>query len=138
MTNLENKRSSSYSDTFVVPRVWLDANDHMNNIEFVRLMQEVAVGHSDAVGCTKATIEMGAAWFVRSHSIEYKRPAAEGDTISVETWIDGTDRLRSTRKYVFRNEAGDTLALAETEWILVDRERGRPLRIPEDLINLFW
>lgn len=135
---MDNSLSSKYSATFIVTEDWLDANDHMNNIEYVRLMQEVAVAHSDEVGCTRETIAMGAAWFVRGHTIQYKRPADKGEQIYVETWIDGTDRLRSTRKYIFKNASDATLAEAETEWILVDRSSGRPLRIPDDLIKLFW
>ncbi|NND72261.1 MAG: acyl-CoA thioesterase [Rhodothermales bacterium] len=101
-------------------------------------MQDIAVAHSDSVGCTRVTKELNCTWFVRSHTIEYKRPAALGDTIVVTTWIDGTDLLRSTRKYTF--ESGDdktVFATAETVWILVDVSSGRPRRIPADLIELF-
>ena len=117
----------------------LDAYNHVSNIEYVRLMQDVAVEHSDSVGCTRLTEEMNCAWFVRSRTIEYKRPAITGDVLEITTWIDSTDLLRSTRKYRFAKLGSDTtLAIAETTWILVDVVSGRPRRIPEELIRLFW
>lgn len=53
----------------------IDANGHASNVEFVRWMQDAAVQHSDATGCTAATREVGAMWMVRSHRIDYRRPA---------------------------------------------------------------
>lgn len=130
-------KSSIHTKSYLVEDSWLDVNQHMNNIEYVRVMQDIAVEHSDVVGCTSATHEMGAAWFVRAHSIEYKRPASAGEMLTVDTWISGTDRLRSTREYEFRNVAGVIVATAETVWILVDQHSGRPKRIPPELIQLF-
>ena len=57
----------------------IDANGHVNNVEFVRWMQEAAVRHADERGCTAATKDAAATWVVRSHRIEYLRPALAGD-----------------------------------------------------------
>ena len=75
-----------------VPPTAIDANGHVNNIEFVRWMQDAAVAHSDAVGCTAATMAAGATWVVRSHHIEYRRPAFAGDRIRVVTWVENNRR----------------------------------------------
>src|SRR6478736_7931774 len=79
----------------------IDANGHANNIEFVRWMQEAAVAHADAAGCTAATQQAGATWVVRAHQIEYLRPAFQGDRIDVLTWVADFRRAFSTRKYKF-------------------------------------
>src|SRR4051794_31423300 len=84
-----------------VPPTSIDANGHVNNIEFVRWMQEAAVAHADAAGCTAATQQAGATWVVRAHQIEYLRPAFEGDRIDVLTWVADFRRAFSTRKYKF-------------------------------------
>src|SRR4051794_18334412 len=42
------------NDVEVLPSA-LDANGHANNVEFLRWMQDAAVAHADAVGCTAAT-----------------------------------------------------------------------------------
>jgi acyl-CoA thioester hydrolase len=131
-------QSHKYSKQHHVTEEWLDENNHVGNIEYIKLLLDIAAEHCDSVGCTSATESMGAAWFVRSHFIEYKRPMALGQDVMLTTWIDETDTLRSTRKYVFEQiPDGQIFAEARTEWILVDVKSGRPKRIPADLIQLF-
>jgi acyl-CoA thioester hydrolase len=112
----------------------IDENRHVNNVQYVQWMQDVAVAHSDERGCTGLLEKLGGAWVARSHRIEYLRPALSGDNIVIKTWVSGLGRVRSTRKYCFVREAdGVELARAETEWVFVDRNSGRPKSIPKEL-----
>lgn len=116
----------------------IDANGHANNVDYLRWMQEAATSHSDAVGCTKATQAVGATWVVRSHHIEYLRPAFEGDRIEVRTWVADFRRTFSLRKYEFvRPVDGVVLARGETDWIFVDVGSGRPRSVPQEIRELF-
>src|SRR3954471_3653461 len=105
----------------------IDVQGHANNVEYVRWMQDVAVRHSDAAGCTAATIEAGALWVARSNHIEYLRPAMLGDRIKLTTWVSNLRKAFSLRKYKFtRTRDATVLATAETNWVFVDRTSGRP------------
>jgi acyl-CoA thioester hydrolase len=116
----------------------IDANGHANNVEFVRWMQEAAVSHADAVGCTAATLAAGATWVVRSHRIEYARPALQGDPIDVRTWVENVRRAFSLRKYEFvRVSDGTVLARGQTDWVFIDSTTGRPRSIPEQIGAMF-
>src|SRR5437763_12949602 len=86
---------------FDVPASAIDANGHVNNVEFVRWMQEAAVRHADERGYTAATKAAGATWVVRSHQIQYVRPALAGDRVEVLTWVADLSRAFSLRKYRF-------------------------------------
>src|SRR5215472_3276954 len=99
----------------------IDANGHANNIEFVRWMQEAAVAHADAAGCSAATRDAGATWVVRSHQIEYLRPAMLDDRIEVRTWVMDFRRAFSRRQYEFvRVSDQQVLARGQTDWVFVD------------------
>jgi acyl-CoA thioester hydrolase len=127
-----------YAHTIQVPATAIDANAHVNNIEFVRWMQDIAVAHADAVGCTTATREAGATWVVRSHQIEYRRPALLEDRIQVRTWIADFRRAFSRRKYDFIRESDQTvLARGETDWAFIDIATGRPRSIPSNIAAMF-
>jgi acyl-CoA thioester hydrolase len=116
----------------------IDANGHANNVEFVRWMQEAAVAHADAVGCTAATLAAGATWVVRSHQIEYARPAMKGDRIEVRTWVENVRRAFSLRKYEFvRPSDGVTLARGQTDWVFIDAATARPRSIPDTIAGMF-
>src|SRR5438034_4457466 len=63
-----------------VPAEVVDGNGHVNNVAYVQWMQDAAISHSRASGCTRATEAIGATWVARTHHVEYLRPAFAGDT----------------------------------------------------------
>ncbi len=121
-----------------VPSEVVDGNGHVNNVAYVQWMQEAAIRHSAAAGCTALTRELGATWVARSHHIEYRKPAFAGDTVAVLTWVVNFRRAFSLRRYKFVR-AGDEalLARAETDWVLIDASTGRARAIPEAITKAF-
>ena len=116
----------------------VDGNGHVNNVAYVQWMQDVAVRHSDATGCSAATTAAGAAWVARSHQIEYLSPAFAGDRVESSTWVVNFRRVRSLRRYRFvRKSDGKVLARGETDWVFVDAASGRPRAVPEAVTRLF-
>jgi len=125
--------------TLTVSAESIDVNGHVNNLEYLRWMQEVATLHSAAQGWPlERYLETGTTWVVRSHSINYLRPAFAGDSISLLTWIAGFSERMSPRKYLFRRSSDQqVLARAETVWVFVDAAKGRPARIPDEFRSAF-
>ena len=116
----------------------IDENGHVNNIEYLRWMQDAAMHHADSSGCTEATTAVGATWVVRSHRIEYLKPAFSGEHVSVLTWVSNFRRVQSLRKYrMIRMEDHAVLAEAETDWIFVDARSGRLRSIPKEVSTVF-
>ena len=135
---MDSQANGIYRHEFTVPLASVDENGHVNNVEYVKWMQDVAVAHSDTVGCSRATQEAGATWVARSHRIEYLRPAFAGDRIAALTWVCNFRKVRSVRKYKFlRTTDGAVLAEGETDWVFVDAATGRPRSIPEIVSVLF-
>lgn len=123
---------------FAFPASSEDLNEHVNNTEYVRMMQEAAIAHVDAVGWpTEKLREDGLTWVVHSHRIEYRRPCFAGEPLSLYTWVRDYRRFRSTRRYRFVRDADAALlAEAETEWVFLDFRRGRPASIPDTFPDL--
>jgi len=121
-----------------VPEDAVDVNGHVNNLEYLRWMQSAAVLHSDSQGCTKATTDAGATWVVRTHHVEYLRPAFAGEHLIVLTWVSDFRRVQSLRKYkIIRVEDNAVLVRGETDWVFVDAKTGRLRSIPQNVINSF-
>ena len=123
----------------VVPESAIDLNGHVNNIEYLRWMQAIATSHSAARGWTLERYrQTRCSWVVRSHFIEYLRPAFAGQTLLLLTWIATTGQCESTRRYLFWREADRRLiAQAETAWVFVSARSGRKTRIPEEFRQVF-
>lgn len=127
-----------YRYTFAVPAEALDANGHVNNVHYVQWMQDVAVRHFETLGGIPPTQAAGATWVVRSHNIEYLNPAFVGEQIEVRTWVASVRRVRCLRRYEFLRLAdGKLLVRGATEWIFVNARSGRPLSIPDEVLQVF-
>ncbi|MDJ0576424.1 MAG: thioesterase [Xenococcaceae cyanobacterium MO_234.B1] len=127
-----------YHHIFIVPEQAIDENGHVNNVEYVRWMEQAAKLHSHVEGCTQETNLLGATWVIRTHRIEYFKPILAGEQIAVLTWVSNLRRVRSLRKYKFLRLAEPSiLAAGETDWIFVDSQTGRPRAIPESVSGLF-
>lgn len=131
-------KSSIYSYRLTVPLTAVDANNHANNVEYIRWMQDAAVGHSNEIGATAEAANQGGTWYVRSHHIDYFRPAQVNEVINVLTWVADFRKSSSLRKYkIIRDKDGAVLAEANTIWVFVNAETGRPQSIPETIRDLF-
>jgi acyl-CoA thioester hydrolase len=122
----------------LVPEEAEDQNGHVNNVEYLRWMQDAAMQHSEITGCTAATNAAGATWVVRTHKIEYFKPAFAGDRVVIVTWIADFRRVQSLRKYKIIRPADDALlAEGETNWVFVDAQKGTLRSIPQEVRAAF-
>ena len=130
--------SQIYRYKLTVPEDAVDINGHVNNLEYLRWMQDAAILHSDHQGCTKATTKAGATWVVRTHYVEYLRPAFAGEEIIVLTWVSNFRRVLSLRKYrIIRVKDNAVLVEGETDWVFVDAKTGRLRSIPKNVMAAF-
>jgi acyl-CoA thioester hydrolase len=128
-----------FEHPLTVPAEAIDGQGHVNNLEYVRWMQQAAVAHSDAQGWTSQRYrQIGAGWVVRSHRIEYLRPAFAGDHIMVYTWVADFRKVRSLRKYkMVRLDDGATLAVAETDFAFFGFQHRVARRVPPEVAASF-
>ena len=114
----------------------IDALGHVNNVVFLRWVQDAAVAHWSAL--TNEGQKAEVVWVVVRHEIDYKKPALPGDRVRARTWVGGASR------HVFERHteivrAGDeaVLARARTLWVPVDPRRGRPTVVSSEVRALF-
>jgi len=137
-TPTQSHREPFYRFEIIVPAAAVDRNRHVNNVAYVQWMQDAALQHSAATGCTRMTEAVGATWVARMHRIEYLSPAFAGDALTVLTWVADFRKVRSLRRYRFiRASDQKVLAQGETDWVFIDMSTGRPRGIPKEIANLF-
>lgn len=116
----------------------IDEYGHAGNYHYVKWMQHAAIAHSTANGWSpREYTELGAGWVVRLHKITYLKPAFEGDSIIIRTWVANMKPATSLRKYEIRGAGGVLLAKAETDWAFVNYAGQRPVRIPAEVADCF-
>jgi acyl-CoA thioester hydrolase len=102
-------------------------------------MQDIATAHSAAVGWPLERYQAErTGWVVRTHAIEYLRPAFAGERIAALTWVRAMGGQSSPRRYLFlRARDRAVLAKAETLWVFVSARSGRPVRVPPHVRDAF-
>jgi acyl-CoA thioester hydrolase len=122
-----------HEEIFRVRHYECDAYGHLNNIQYLRWMQEAAFGASAAVGYDLARYaSLGRVWLVRDTDIEYLLPLGYDDEVQIKTWVLDFRRSHSRRRYEFiQARTGQLAARAATDWVYVDTATLRPVAVPE-------
>ena len=103
----------------------IDELGHVNNVVYLRWVQDAATAHWTAQASEDA--KQSLFWVVARHEIDYLRPAFLDDEILARTWV-GKARKRQFDRHtaLVRASDGRRLARARTVWVPVDRETLRP------------
>ena len=126
----------TYEIEVTVDAADIDLMGHVNNVVYLRWVQQAATAHWYA-SATDAQRD-ALLWVVAKHEIEYKRPALEGDTVRVRTWVGRADRrLFERHTEVVRKTDGKLLARALSLWAPVDRQSKRPVTPGRDVYEMF-
>jgi acyl-CoA thioester hydrolase len=114
----------------------IDELGHVNNVVWVRWIQDLATAHWNAI----ATPAQSAAyiWVVVRHEIDYRGNVGAGEGVTARTWIsDPPKGARFNRNVEFADAAGKVVVCAVTTWALIDRASGRIARVPADVTARF-
>ncbi|MBX9581364.1 MAG: acyl-CoA thioesterase [Gemmataceae bacterium] len=111
----------------------IDRQGHVNNVAFVRYVQEAAVAHWEAAA--PPDLRAAFAWVVRRHEVEYLKPAQPGDELVARTWVGEPSGATWERFTEVARSGGPVLATARTVWVLLDAATGRPRRIDPRMVQ---
>lgn len=110
----------------------IDVNGHVNNVVYLRWVQDAATAHW--LARTSGAEQAAVTWVVVRHEIDYRRAALPGDVIRAVTWVGPASRHAYERNTELRREADDALlARARTLWCPLEPVTGRPCRLEDGL-----
>ena len=129
----------TYRRQFRVRHYECDAYGHVNNVNYLRYLQEAAIEASAAAGFDIAWYEAaGHRWLIHETEIEYLRSLQYGDTVEVTTWVADFRRVRSRRAYELRcPPGGELVARAQTDWVYLNSASLAPAPIPSAMAAAF-
>lgn len=110
-----------------------DRQGHVNNVAFVRYVQDAAVAHWTAVA--PAEFQAAFTWVVRRHELEYLRPGLPGDQLVARTWVGEPSGATWERFTEVARADGPVLVTARTVWVLLDSATGRPRRVDPRMVE---
>jgi acyl-CoA thioester hydrolase len=126
--------STRFNHEIIVNNEDIDDLGHVNNVVYVRWIQEVAAAHWQKV--SSAELKSKYLWVVLRHEIDYKNPAFINDRVHGTTWVGEHHGARFERFVRLENQDGKLLAEAKTMWCMLDGATLRPTRISEEVLLL--
>jgi acyl-CoA thioester hydrolase len=118
----------------------IDAYEHVNNAVYLTWLDRAAWSHSAALGVPLGQcVALRRGMAAHLIEIEYLRAALRGDVVQAATWIVGTDgRLRAQRRFQVRRKTdGETLARARIDYVCINLDSGRAVRMPESFARAY-
>jgi acyl-CoA thioester hydrolase len=114
----------------------IDELGHVNNAVWVQWIQEVALGHWYSVADPEH--QQAYVWVVVRHEVDYLRSVSLGETVTGRTWVGEAPKgARFDRHMEFVGADGKVRVRAVTQWAIIDRASGRPIRVPAEVIVPF-
>jgi acyl-CoA thioester hydrolase len=124
---------------FRCPLRWSDMDVYgiVNNVVFLRLLEEARVDLIFRLGPTHGDAFFGGGSVVVRHEIEYKRQLVHRhEPVDIEMWV--SQLLSATVRIDYEIKDGDTVyATASTTMAPFDYQRSRPRRLTEDETAFF-
>jgi acyl-ACP thioesterase len=71
-------------------------------------------------------------WLMNSWQLQILDPARLGDYITIGTWAYDFKGFYGYRNFILKDHKDTMLAVANSIWVYMDTETGRPVKIPED------
>jgi acyl-CoA thioester hydrolase len=113
----------------------IDELGHVNNVVYVRYVQEVAAAHW--LNTASSELQDRYAWVVLRHEIDYRNPAFLNEEIIGQTWVGEYHGARFDRFVKLISAKTDKiLAEAKTSWCMLDVKTMRPTRITQEILDI--
>ena len=129
-----NDKCMKFSHKFSVNQSDIDEQNHVNNVVYVKWIQDVAVAHW--LSATTEVEREKYTWIVIRHEIDYKIQAFENEQITATTWVGEPTRI-SWERFTEITRGESLLVKARSVWCLIDRKTSKPNRISSELKELF-
>lgn len=123
-----------YEKQIRVTEEHIDQNNHVNNVQYVHCVEEVAAEHWNLL--KQKTEYANDAWMLLDHHIRYKKQVYLNDTITVRTYPMSPEGAKQPRKVEFYcNE--ELVVDSSTLWILFDPETKKIKRLESNWLENF-
>lgn len=116
----------------------VDAKGQLTWLALMDYFQDCSVFHSESLKVgVDYLAENHIAWVLSSWQICLNRMPHLAEVVTTQTWAYGMKSFYGYRNFSMNDEKGERLAYANSVWVLMDTQTGRPQRIPQIMPDTF-
>lgn len=129
---MDSSKTNTY--TYRVLPQDLDGKRHFRAVAMERVLMNTAgrAANDRNFGTFKLMDTGGVSWILLKMAFEISQMPQEDDLITIETWVEKVNSLITSRNFAIRNEAGQPVGHATSEWAILNLETRHPVSITSD------
>lgn len=125
-----------YTESYKVNISDIDENNHMNNVRYVELVQEITKQHWLKL-IKGYNYNEEYYWVVLNHNIDFRSSALLNDELIIETYVEKLEGVYSYRRVIIKHKDTEKVCMnALTKWCLINADNQRISRIPQAFYDL--
>ena len=131
---------SSVECGLAVVHPWLcDSMGHLTTRHYLAMFDDAAYQLFMLIGYDPSlAAEEHWGWADVRHEIDYLRPVLAGQSVTARTWVGEAPKgARFDRHMEFVGDDGKLRVKAKTQWAIIEKAVGRPVRVPAKVIAPF-
>lgn len=134
---MTDKKVYKMSRDYLVTSADVDFEGVIRVSALVNFLIQSAWQHAEHLGWgVDALHKKNLSWVLSGFILEINNYAKWKETITIETWPKGVNRLFYMRDFYIRNSAGELIGKATTNWLLIDIDKRRPKLVDIDDVIL--
>ena len=126
-----------FTREFTISSYDLNPKGQARVTSMANFFQEVAYHHASELGLGYDDMKSRkTTWVLSRMRIHMKRYPVWNDTIKLETWPSGAERLFALRDFRVLDSKGEVIGMASTAWLILDIDSHRLIR-PKEMMEQF-
>lgn len=127
-----------YHRDYLVHYYEADSRQRLTLPSLVRYFEDVAILHSASQGLDLAHYrDSHRGWMLLKWDIAVRSLPTFAQTVRIGTRVNAIRTFLADRRFAMTDESGALLAEGSSNWLLVDTDRRRPVKVPEDYCARF-
>lgn len=114
----------------------INENNELSDKGLLTILSEAAGVHSEEVGYGLNTVEeTNCTWMLLYWKVKIFKRERWNTEITVKTWPREFSKISSWRDFEVYGKEGEKIAIASTEWVLIDAKKGRIGKITDEMAD---
>lgn len=131
-----SEREHKYTTPFNVRSYEVDHHQEASISAICNYFQEAAGLHARELKFDISDLQKkGLTWILYKLQVKVHTFPKRWQSVKVTTWPSTGDGLRAYRDYELYSENGDLLAVGLSQWMVLDIQRKRPVKMPGELMS---
>lgn len=123
---------------FIVGLSDINLLNELSNTFLLRFLEDTASFHSEMVGFGITDMKhTRKSWLLLSWKVEVKKRPLINDTLIVKTWSRCIEKFYAYRDFEVRDQYDDVVAIATSKWIFMDIDKGKIVKVTDDVADAY-